>query len=230
MTASAIPAASSTRARILEAALELFARQGFDGTSIRQLARRVGLRESSLYNHFPSKQAILKALVGEYGPASSAGRLETPRYHALGGDPQAFCRRYAYDLLDQWDDEREQRFQELMTSERSRVPDLRALFATQLFSREQGLVTRFFQDFARAGLILTPDPEEAARLFMAGLTFIRLEHYTIPASPAARPKVAKALDRFLASFLALIAPRRANSTKTKPNTGGARGKVAAHRS
>ena len=55
----------NTKKAILEAALELFSRQGFEATSISQLADAVGIRKASLYSHFDSKQAILDALVKE---------------------------------------------------------------------------------------------------------------------------------------------------------------------
>ena len=50
---------------ILEAALELFSVQGFEATSIAQIASAVGIRKASLYSHFDHKQAILDALVQE---------------------------------------------------------------------------------------------------------------------------------------------------------------------
>ena len=49
----------------MEAALELFSVQGFEATSISQIASAVGIRKASLYSHFDSKQAILDALVQE---------------------------------------------------------------------------------------------------------------------------------------------------------------------
>ena len=48
---------------MLDAALERFSREGWGGTSIRDLARDAGVREGSVYKHFPSKQAIFDALV-----------------------------------------------------------------------------------------------------------------------------------------------------------------------
>ena len=54
---------SNTKQEILEAALELFSVQGYEATSISQLASAVGIRKASLYSHFESKQAILDALV-----------------------------------------------------------------------------------------------------------------------------------------------------------------------
>ena len=50
---------------ILGAALELFSVQGFEATSIAQIADAVGIRKASLYSHFENKQAILDALVQE---------------------------------------------------------------------------------------------------------------------------------------------------------------------
>ncbi|MEN8184591.1 MAG: TetR/AcrR family transcriptional regulator, partial [Myxococcota bacterium] len=52
-----------TAARILDAAEALFAEQGYAGTSLRDVADRVGLRIPSLYNHFPSKDALYTAVL-----------------------------------------------------------------------------------------------------------------------------------------------------------------------
>ena len=53
----------NTREALLDDALEQFSSKGFGGTSIRDLARAVGIRESSVYKHFASKQALLDALI-----------------------------------------------------------------------------------------------------------------------------------------------------------------------
>ncbi|HEY7891331.1 MAG TPA: TetR/AcrR family transcriptional regulator [Solirubrobacteraceae bacterium] len=49
----------TTEGRILEVAAELFDERGYRGTTMRELASGVGVKAASLYNHFPSKQAIL---------------------------------------------------------------------------------------------------------------------------------------------------------------------------
>ena len=56
-------AKGSTKQEILDAALELFSVQGYEATSISQLAEAVGIRKASLYSHFENKQAILDALM-----------------------------------------------------------------------------------------------------------------------------------------------------------------------
>jgi AcrR family transcriptional regulator len=52
-----------TRQRILDIAGELFARQGYTGTSIADIARELGTTTAALYYHFPSKSAILAGLL-----------------------------------------------------------------------------------------------------------------------------------------------------------------------
>ena len=56
-------AKGNTKREILDAALELFSVQGYEATSISQLAQAVGIRKASLYSHFENKQAILDALI-----------------------------------------------------------------------------------------------------------------------------------------------------------------------
>jgi AcrR family transcriptional regulator len=52
-----------TALRIMDAAERLFARQGYPGTSLRDIAAAAGLREPGLYNHFPSKEALYSAVL-----------------------------------------------------------------------------------------------------------------------------------------------------------------------
>jgi AcrR family transcriptional regulator len=53
------PSEAQTRSRILQAALKLFASQGFDGTTTRDLAQAAGVAEGTLFRHFSNKKAIL---------------------------------------------------------------------------------------------------------------------------------------------------------------------------
>lgn len=55
--------AEDTRTRIMSVALELFVKQGYEPTSLREIADRVGITKASLYYHFASKQALLGAVV-----------------------------------------------------------------------------------------------------------------------------------------------------------------------
>lgn len=52
-----------TRAAIVDAAIQLMRRQGFEQTSLREIAEEVGITKASLYYHFPSKLALLEAIL-----------------------------------------------------------------------------------------------------------------------------------------------------------------------
>ncbi len=52
----------STREKILDVALDLFTNQGFDGTSMREIAERLLISKPAIYYHFASKEDILMAL------------------------------------------------------------------------------------------------------------------------------------------------------------------------
>ena len=54
-----------TKEKILAKSLELFASKGFKGTTVRDIASAVGLRQGALYNHFKNKDAILMALIDQ---------------------------------------------------------------------------------------------------------------------------------------------------------------------
>ncbi len=80
--------AGDTRERILDIALELFTTQGYDKTSLRQIAEQLGFSKAAIYYHFASKGDILRALhlrLHEFGREALdaiSGREASPRLWA----------------------------------------------------------------------------------------------------------------------------------------------------
>lgn len=73
----------STKERILDEALMLFSENGYDGTSVEQIAEKVGIKAPSLYKHFKGKEDILNAIIDNaearyeesFGSEKRIGRL-----------------------------------------------------------------------------------------------------------------------------------------------------------
>lgn len=59
----AVPAAGGTRENIQTVALRLFSEQGYESTSMRQIAEELGFTKAALYYHFKSKEDIVRALI-----------------------------------------------------------------------------------------------------------------------------------------------------------------------
>ncbi|WP_298500051.1 TetR/AcrR family transcriptional regulator [uncultured Methanobrevibacter sp.] len=56
----------SNKEKIFDISIDLFSQFGFDGVSVRQIASKVGIKESSIYNHYNSKESILDAILDYY--------------------------------------------------------------------------------------------------------------------------------------------------------------------
>jgi AcrR family transcriptional regulator len=53
----------TTKEKIFEASLDLFAQRGFDAVSMREIAEAVGIKKASLYSHFSGKDELLEKLI-----------------------------------------------------------------------------------------------------------------------------------------------------------------------
>lgn len=64
-----------TKELIFDTSIELFAERGYENVSMRDLAKEVGIKASSIYNHFSGKNALLEYIYAFYKDNMYAGRL-----------------------------------------------------------------------------------------------------------------------------------------------------------
>jgi AcrR family transcriptional regulator len=83
-----------TRVRIQQVALELFAEQGYERTSLREIAERLGVTKAALYYHFKSKEDIVRSFTEDY-----FGRIDAL---ITWGREQRPGARTAQQLLDRY--------------------------------------------------------------------------------------------------------------------------------
>jgi AcrR family transcriptional regulator len=77
----------ATRDRILDGALEVFARKGYHGASVDDIVRASGTSKGAVYHHFPNKEAVFLALVDDF-----AARLATAVAAAIAGQRGALAK------------------------------------------------------------------------------------------------------------------------------------------
>src|SRR5271166_115337 len=66
MTATRNRDVARSRAKIEAAAMKIFTKQGYHGTSMREIAHASGFSIGNLYNHYPTKEKLFVALVKKY--------------------------------------------------------------------------------------------------------------------------------------------------------------------
>ena len=129
--------ARDTKERILETALELFAQNGYLGTSMNDIAGRLGFTKATLYKHYTSKLEILNRIVERMNRMDYARAEE---YEMPETEPDGFAEAYmhtpvqkirAYSMaqFDHWTkDPFSSNFRKMLTLEQYRDPKLAQLY------------------------------------------------------------------------------------------------------
>jgi AcrR family transcriptional regulator len=86
---------TSTRARIQQVALELFSERGYEATSLREIAERLGVTKAALYYHFRTKEDIVQSLFEDQLAELDALIAWAERQPPTVETRREFLRRYA---------------------------------------------------------------------------------------------------------------------------------------
>ena len=165
-----------TKQRILDKALELFAAYGYDSVSVGDIAKAVGIKAPSLYNHFSSKQAIFDAIVESTAAQYEAdtdridihvqdSAQDIPAFTGISEDFlfEKVRQIFEYSLHD----ESISRFRRMMTIEQFRSPELAALYSRRYVERILEYHAGIFRALIASGEIAAENPDTLAMLYVA---------------------------------------------------------------
>ena len=163
----------NTKQEILEASLDLFSVQGFEATSISQIANAVGIRKASLYSHFENKQAILDALVkdvlDQYAEHSIFKKTDWDEYDNAEDKPALTPDAAAQMILGQiryiLHDPHISKGRKMLIMEQFQNPELAKLQTKQNYSDVLGYFTGLVQQLIRQGILEEDAPEIMAAQF-----------------------------------------------------------------
>ena len=157
-----------TRERILQTALELFARDGYEAVSVSAIAGALGMTKGALYRHYASKRDIFSSILRrmEEQDARRAGEYRMPEGSLLemeeayrSASIKSIC-AYAKAQLRYWtEDPFAACFRKMLTLEQYRDPEMRRLYQQYLGSGPLGYMTDLFSALGLA------EPEQAALRF-----------------------------------------------------------------
>jgi AcrR family transcriptional regulator len=163
-----------TRQAILDAALALFADKGYFGTSLRDVARAVGIRESAIYNYFAGKEALFEALLA----AESAVKTErlTAILEAPIADVRVVLEQLAEFVLDRFVVPRQQQLFRILMSDGLRLArEGRINLLERMGSARPGF-HHVMERLVDAGHLRNDDPEILVMQFIGPLLFWRHLH------------------------------------------------------
>jgi AcrR family transcriptional regulator len=167
----------NTRERILDAAIELFARQGIAGTSLRQIAQAVGIKESAIYAHFEGKEALCPAIFAQFGPpAAVVDELLGPDPFTVAlVRPEIVLRDLAQRIIERWNEPRARMFLSLVLRE-GMAGKFELMRPLKQHVLEQ--LTPIMQRWMEQGFIRNDvAPEQLIWEFLAPFTLIRISYW-----------------------------------------------------
>lgn len=166
-----MPKQTNTKQKILDAAIELIATQGYRGASVRKIAAKVGIRESAIYNHFENKEAILKTIISEIFVTP----FEFKDVEEKAKRGKSFLREFvvAYKLIA-FDKKKEKLFRVLMI-ELFQNKSLRESFLQESHQKDVQQIAKAFFVMMQEGMIRSGDPMFMAQEFLAPLFYTRLQ-------------------------------------------------------
>lgn len=194
-----------TKERILETALELFAQSGYLGTSMSDIAARLGITKAALYKHYAGKQEILDRIVQRMNELDAA---RAAAYEIPGAAPEGFAQAYlntplnrirAYSTaqFDHWTREPfSANFRKMLTLEQYRDARLAQLYQENLASGPVKYMAAIFRP-------LTDSDETAMQLALDfyGPMYLLYSVYDGAADQSAvAPMLEAHIDRFIAKL------------------------------
>ena len=172
----------TTKERIVEEALTLFATSGYKGTSVKNIADAVGIKDSSIYKHFKSKKEIIDAIVDqmrarmtqmsldiglpedadEDAAAAAYGKLSLEELQALSR------KVFLFYLTDDF----VSRFWRLANMEQYQNEEIYEIYRTIFFEQSIAYQTQLFDAMIRQGTFRKADAGVLAMNFYAPVFFL----------------------------------------------------------
>ncbi len=197
------PREAHTSDKILEAAVDLFSRQGFDATPVRRIAAEAGITEGAVYRHFSGKDEILDRILAYaeeriFSPfpfetmenadgCSLFGSLLAPLPEAIAADPYLV------------------KISRIVYMEMLRNGRIREYLKKRYIERGDEFTEQLFSQAMERGAIRSCDPRALARVFNAFRTEWAFQTYILAGEEPVDPDQARAslepVIRFFDQFL-----------------------------
>lgn len=172
----------TTKERIVEEALTLFAQNGYKGTSVKNIADAVGIKDSSIYKHYKSKREIVDAIVTQmkekmyhmsvdFGlPTDERMEEAAKQYGRMTLEELQTISRNVFLFYLQ--DDFMSRFWRFATMEQYQDGEIYEIYRSLFFEQSIAFQKELFSDMIRQGSFIQADPEVMALNFYTPIFFL----------------------------------------------------------
>lgn len=170
-----------TKNKILEVSIDLFSKYGYDGVSIRQIAGEVGIKESSIYNHYPNKLSILQSILDYYVEAMVSDEIPLSQAELnLDKGFEYFYRAGCDAFLNKLKEERMMKITRLMFIESYHNDDVREFMKKSIIEAPiEGWMDLFNLMKSKKLIRMDCDVRQLSESFFYYGMFLLYEHFII---------------------------------------------------
>lgn len=188
---------TTTKDRILDSALTLFAEKGYDGVGVDLIAEKAGIKGPSLYKHFKGKEQILDTLISivedyyerNIGSEIHPGQIPSSMDELI----DISLKRIQFTLHD----ETIRKTRRILTMEQFRSERIAKLATRYNLENIQGMYQKIFQEMMAAGLMKGEDPTMLSLSFIAPITLLI---QMCDREPERKQEAMELIERYLKDF------------------------------
>ncbi|MCW3997089.1 MAG: TetR/AcrR family transcriptional regulator [Candidatus Bathyarchaeota archaeon] len=170
---------STTKQKIFNTAVDLFSRKGFSGVSVREITRNVGIKESSLYNHYKNKDDILTKIF-DYFQTQMQKATPTKQYlqeKIKTIPPEQFWETGLVNFQKATQTPQIQKISKIVLLEMFQNQRARDIALEEFFTRQQKLAVMIFEIMQESNLIgKDNDPKVLALEYTYGMLGLQFEY------------------------------------------------------
>lgn len=183
---------------VLDAAAELFTRQGFAKTTVDQIASRAGLSKGAVYLYFPSKKALLAGLVRRaIVPAADQVLELVASYH---GDPRPVIAQVMNLMAHSLTNKQVLAVPKLVIREAVNAPEIAQMYRQEVLDKAIPALTGLIAQGVASGHIRAVDPELTIRSVVGPLML----HIMLAEVFEIQPSDGFAFDRLITNHLTIL--------------------------
>lgn len=166
---------TQTKDKIFDTALDLFSKKGYDSVSVRTIASEVGIKESSIYNHYSSKKDILMSILNYFEEYFKGNPLDDENIRKLlEENPEEFYHQGSEMFKQQIFEEKILKIMKLIFVQMYQIDEVKEVFLREILGGSTDFLSDVFEILIQKNVIGSDcNPNKLAEMYF-GFSMFKL--------------------------------------------------------